>query len=50
MQAVPGVSACPGDLNPATWMLEITASGPEKRTGIDFADVYRDSALAKWVE
>ncbi|KAL0051690.1 hypothetical protein WJX82_000289 [Trebouxia sp. C0006] len=45
--AVPGVPAIEGELNPATWMLEITTPGMEYQLGVDFAQVYRESNLAK---
>ena len=47
MQAIPGVRPCSQGLNPATWMLEITALGPEQKLGIDFADVYAQSDLSR---
>ena len=46
-QAIPGVRPCGMGLNPATWMLEITALGPEQKLGIDFADVYAQSDLSR---
>ena len=46
-QAVQGVPAVEGELNPATWMLEITTPGMEHHLGVDFAEVYRDSQLAR---
>ncbi|KAF5739958.1 Pleiotropic drug resistance 9 [Tripterygium wilfordii] len=33
--------------NPATWMLEITSPSSEDELGVDFATIYRDSALYK---
>ena len=36
-------------LNPATWMLQISSTGMESSLGLDFADVYRESALFKCV-
>ena len=47
MQAVKGVPAIKDGLNPATWMLEVTTPGAEARTGVDFADIYRNSDLAR---
>ena len=41
------VKPCPEGLNPATWMLEITALRPEARLGIDFADIYDISELSQ---
>ena len=46
-QAVQGVPEIQGELNPATWMLEITTPGMEHQLGVDFAQVYRESNLAK---
>ena len=48
MQAVPGVPAIQGELNPATWMLEITTPGMEHQLGVDFAQVYKESDLARY--
>lgn len=47
LQAVPGTPEIEGELNPATWMLEITTPGMEHQLGVDFAQVYRESNLAK---
>lgn len=46
-QAVQGVPEIQGELNPATWMLEITTPGMEHQLGVDFAQTYRESDLAK---
>ncbi|GAX74481.1 hypothetical protein CEUSTIGMA_g1930.t1 [Chlamydomonas eustigma] len=46
-QSIPGVRPCANGINPATWMLEITALGPEQRLGVDFADLYASSKLSK---
>lgn len=48
-QAVPGVPAIEGELNPAAWMLEITTPGMEDKLGVDFAQVYKESDLARYV-
>ena len=48
VQAVPGVPAIQGELNPATWMLEITTPGMEHQLGVDFAQVYKESDLARY--
>lgn len=45
-EAVPGVVKIKDKYNPATWMLEVSSMGVEQRLGIDFAEVYRKSALA----
>lgn len=31
--------------NPATWMLEVSSVSVEATLGVDFAQIYRDSAL-----
>jgi len=43
-EAVPGVQQIPADLNPATWMLEVTTPGNEERLGVDFADIFEHSS------
>lgn len=48
VQAVPGVPAIQGELNPAAWMLEITTPGMEYQLGVDFAQVYKESELARY--
>lgn len=35
--------------NPATWMLEVSSAGSAAQLGVDFADVYAASPLAKCV-
>lgn len=47
LQAVPGVPAIQGELNPAAWMLEITTPGMEHQLAVDFAQVYKESDLAR---
>ena len=47
MQGVPGVPAIQGELNPAAWMLEITTPGMEHQLAVDFAQVYKESNLAR---
>ena len=46
-EAIPGVEPIPDDLNPATWMLEVTTSGNEERLGVDFAAVFDQSSLCR---
>ena len=46
-EAVKGVPQIPEDLNPATWMLEVTTPGNEARLGTDFAEIYASSGLFK---
>lgn len=43
--STPGVEPPQGKLNPATWMLDISAVGAEASLGVDFADIYADSEL-----
>ncbi|KAL0415301.1 UNVERIFIED_CONTAM: Pleiotropic drug resistance protein 1 [Sesamum latifolium] len=44
-EGIPGVSKIKDGYNPATWMLEVTASAQEMALGIDFAQVYKNSEL-----
>lgn len=44
---VPAVEAPQGELNPATWMLDISAVGAEAKYGVDWADVYDGSELRR---
>ena len=46
-QRVDGVPAIQGELNPAAWMLEITTPGMEHQLGVDFAQAYKQSDLAR---
>jgi len=46
-QSFPGMKSCPPDLNPATWMLEISSHSAEGRMGVDFGTLYIQSSLAK---
>lgn len=34
--------------DPATWMLDISTITAEQRLGVDLADCYADSHLARW--
>ena len=47
VQGVEGVPAIREDINPATWMLEVTTPGMELKLGISFAEYYASSDLAK---
>jgi ATP-binding cassette subfamily G (WHITE) protein 2 (PDR) len=38
-----GASPCPGDANPAEWMLEAIGAAPGSKTEIDWPNVWRDS-------
>ena len=46
-EAIPGVAKIKGNINPATWMLEVSTPGMEDRMGINFADIYEKSALTQ---
>ncbi|KAK5830952.1 hypothetical protein PVK06_014747 [Gossypium arboreum] len=44
-EGIQGVSKIKDGYNPATWMLEVTASAQELSLGVDFADIYKNSDL-----
>ncbi|KAJ7527679.1 hypothetical protein O6H91_16G066100 [Diphasiastrum complanatum] len=44
-QAVDGVPKIKEDYNPATWMLEVSSPAAEGQLGVDFAEIYANSAL-----
>ncbi|XP_030477545.1 pleiotropic drug resistance protein 3-like isoform X2 [Syzygium oleosum] len=44
-ESIPGVPKIKSNYNPATWMLEVTSTSAEAELGIDFALIYRDSAI-----
>ncbi|KAM3377923.1 pleiotropic drug resistance protein 3 [Capsicum galapagoense] len=44
---ISGVPKIQDNYNPATWMLEVTSTSSEAEISIDFAEVYRNSALYK---
>uniref|UniRef100_A0A7N0TS87 ABC transporter domain-containing protein n=2 Tax=Kalanchoe fedtschenkoi TaxID=63787 RepID=A0A7N0TS87_KALFE len=46
-EGLPGISKIKDGYNPATWMLEVTSSAQEIMTGVDFADLYKNSDLYK---
>ncbi|KAK9902782.1 hypothetical protein WJX75_005811 [Coccomyxa subellipsoidea] len=46
-QAVPDVPPVSEGVNPATWMLEVTSLGSEQKLGVDFAELYAQSELAR---
>lgn len=50
MQAVPGVAKITDGYNPATWMLEVTANSIEAQLDVDFADIYANSDLYRYVK
>ena len=49
-QAIQGVPAIKGDINPATWMLEVSTPGMEERLHVNFADTYDSSAVCRCVQ
>ncbi|KAK8562398.1 hypothetical protein V6N12_010479 [Hibiscus sabdariffa] len=49
-QGIDGVPSIRDGYNPATWMLEVTNPAVEQRLGIDFADIYKNSAQYREVE
>ncbi|KAL0724493.1 hypothetical protein Bca4012_039092 [Brassica carinata] len=44
-EAFPGVPKIPDKYNPATWMLEASSLAAELKLGVDFAELYKNSAL-----
>ncbi|KAG6436108.1 hypothetical protein SASPL_100991 [Salvia splendens] len=44
-EAVPDVPKIKEGQNPATWMLEVSSAAAETQLGVDFADIYANSAL-----
>ncbi|WKA02608.1 hypothetical protein VitviT2T_020777 [Vitis vinifera] len=44
-EGIPGVPKIRNNYNPATWMLEVTSTSAEAELGVDFAQIYKDSAL-----
>ncbi|KAK3043568.1 hypothetical protein RJ639_002147 [Escallonia herrerae] len=46
-EAVPGVPKINDGLNPATWMLDVTALQVEAQLNVDFAEVYASSPLSE---
>ena len=48
MQGIKGVPPLKEGLNPATWMLEVSTPGAEQRTGVDFAEIYKNSDFARY--
>ena len=45
MKAIEGVSKIKDGYNPATWMLEVTASSQEMALEVNFANIYKNSDL-----
>ncbi|CAD6230889.1 unnamed protein product [Miscanthus lutarioriparius] len=44
-EGIQGVSKIKDGYNPATWMLEVTATSQEQIVGADFSDIYKKSEL-----
>ncbi|KAI4344715.1 hypothetical protein L6164_011909 [Bauhinia variegata] len=44
-ESIPGVAKIKDNYNPATWMLEVTSKSAETELKVDFAQIYRESAL-----
>ncbi|CAN6438728.1 unnamed protein product [Victoria cruziana] len=44
-EAIPGVPSITDGYNPATWMLDVTATSVESQLGVDFAEFYANSSL-----
>jgi len=50
MKEIKGVNTVEDGYNPATWMLEVTTSAKEMELGIDFAEVYKNSELYRYIQ
>ncbi|KAK1363007.1 hypothetical protein POM88_038568 [Heracleum sosnowskyi] len=46
-EGIQGISKIKDGYNPATWMLEVTASSQETILGVDFTEIYKNSDLYK---
>ncbi|THF97891.1 hypothetical protein TEA_021901 [Camellia sinensis var. sinensis] len=44
-ESIPGAPKIKDGVNPATWMLEVTASSVEAQLGVDFAEIFAKSDL-----
>ena len=49
LQSIRGVPKIKDGYNPATWMLEISSTGFESKLNVDFADIYANSDLYRYV-
>lgn len=49
MKQIQGVSKIKNGYNPATWMMEVTNSAKEMELDIDFAEVYNNSELYRYI-
>jgi hypothetical protein len=50
MQGIQGVKKIKDGYNPATWMLEVTTLSQEDALGVNFAEVYMNSDLYRYVQ
>lgn len=46
---LPGVPRITDGQNPATWMLEVSTPTIEAKLGVDFAEIYANSELYRYV-
>lgn len=49
VQEIPGVPKIKEGFNPATWMLEATNAAVESQLKVDFAEIYQQSSLYRFV-
>jgi len=49
MKRIQGVGNIKDGYNPATWILEVTTSSKEIELGVDFAEVYTNSTLYRYL-
>lgn len=50
MQSVPGVPKIKDGYNPATWMLEVSSAAVETQLDMNFAEIYSNSDLYRYVK
>ena len=50
LKEIQGIGKIKDGYNPATWMLEVTSSAKEKDLEIDFAEVYKNSELYRYLQ
>lgn len=50
VQEIPGVPKIKEGFNPATWMLEATNEAVESHLKVDFAEIYQQSSLFRFVD
>lgn len=49
-QAIPGVQKIRDGYNPATWMLDISTPAVEAQLNVDFAELYANSDLYRYLD